>query len=192
MAAALGVSETASNRERILVAHRDGGVCPLCPVSLVAGDALWPLTCIPRQRFAHRACAAQQAGCAPADLVPPPCKHWQKRGACQFGADCFFAHIISNDGSSEGSSGKGTASISSSAHETAGLDSATASTVAQGKATKGKEGRYAQRKRKPVANDSRAFAFRAFLIDTFGLELLASGRYETSTICFLRTLFANL
>jgi len=169
MATALGVGETASNRERILVAHRDGGVCPLCPVTLVAGDALWPLTCIPRQRFAHRACAAQQAGCAPADLVPPPCKHWQKRGSCQFGADCFFTHSTRSEVTGE-------AANDSISDKSAGSDAAAAPNVAQGKAGMGKEGRYAQRKRKPVANDSRAFAFRAFLIDTFGLELLASGR----------------
>lgn len=174
MTTLLDEGATAQNRERILVAHRDGGVCPLCTCSLAAGDALWPLTATPRQLFAHRACAARDAQCAPADLVPPACKHWSKRGACQFGADCFFTHCPREGGASVASC-KNSAAPATEANAAVAAASAAAPAAAWGKAA-AKAGRYAVRKRRPVANDSRAFAFRAFLIDTFGLDLLASGR----------------
>lgn len=46
----------------------------------------------PRRQWVHRACAAAAAAAAGKPLQAPPCKHWLRRGACAFGARCFFHH----------------------------------------------------------------------------------------------------
>lgn len=131
-------------------AKRDGGICDLCLGPFTAGDTIWPIDkdiqqVKRKQQYVHLKCAATEAG-GEDKLIPPICKHWKKKGFCAFGDACFFSH--------ENTSLPSSSSV---------IDPLQTKDTLKAK------------KRKPVANDSRAFAFRAFLIDTFGLELMKSG-----------------
>ena len=152
---------------KTLTASMSKGTCRLCMGPIQQGESLWPLpqdsaitgkSAKGKFNYVHKTCAEVDARARglPLPLEPPVCKHWRKRGSCAFGDACFFAHPSR---STQDDSDSGAASHVASS---------------KGKICFDADGRRV-RKRKVVANDSRAFAFRAFLLDTFGRTALARG-----------------
>lgn len=139
-----------------MIARREGGTCALCAETFKVGDCLWPLNGPAKKTsYAHKSCAEL----TPGGLVTPTCKHWLKQGACVFRDSCLFAHP------------EPAACHSRAPDQQAGSAAATAAVEGGAKPPR----QQGARRRRPVANDSRALAFRVFLIETFGRALLEKG-----------------
>lgn len=127
-------------------AHHDGGICDLCHGSFSVGDKLWPIeNDNPKKKQQYVHFDCAATEAGGIDRLRPPICKHWKKKGFCAFGDSCFF-----------------------SHElTVSSVPLTPSSSQQNKSK--------VKKRKPVANDSRAFAFRAFLIDTFGLELMNQG-----------------
>jgi hypothetical protein len=143
---------------------RIGGkrACVVCSVTIEVGDELWPIDVSHTQLSAASIGGKQLQGgqrqwvhkqnCAPAilgtrELKAPICKHYARRGVCVFGTDCFYDHP---------------------AQLPIGEGKEQAGEVSPAGRKKGRLGNTAR-------NTGRAGAFRRWLIDTYGREMMGAG-----------------
>mmetsp|Transcript_70822 Transcript_70822/g.142590 ORF Transcript_70822/g.142590 Transcript_70822/m.142590 type:complete len:541 (-) Transcript_70822:16-1638(-) len=133
--------------DRVLTAKKDGGLCCLCVAPVSIGEKLWPIKDNSGSQKLQYAhrTCAAVAAGCSPDKLEPP--------PCKHWVkrgSCAFKETCFFG------------------HANEDIMSSKSKQVLPNK-------RGGPRKRRPVANDSRAFALRAFLIDTFGVEIFLQG-----------------
>ncbi|EER12213.1 hypothetical protein Pmar_PMAR016612 [Perkinsus marinus ATCC 50983] len=126
--------------------------CCLCKGIVGEGSPTFPTQFSPekptRYLWAHLECAKQEAGGVLPDA--PVCKHWKFHGRCLYKEKCFFSHpqeVLEEYNRKQ----------------------------AEIEENGGRKRNRGPGKRNKVQNYSRAFVFRRFLLDTYGIEFLRSG-----------------
>ncbi|KAF4651733.1 hypothetical protein FOL47_000214 [Perkinsus chesapeaki] len=126
--------------------------CCLCKGIVEEGSPTFPIRFSPekptRYLWAHLECARADGGGVLPDA--PVCKHWKFHGRCLYKEKCFFSHppeVLEEYNRKQ----------------------------AEIEENGGRKRNRGPGKRNKVQNYSRAFVFRRFLIDTYGIEFLRGG-----------------